>query len=75
MHKTVARECPEKERLLVVYRKGAALYSLAVKQLAQSRPTASREAYEDLRRLSDLARKDCERDRLELEKHVDSHGC
>jgi hypothetical protein len=75
MDKTAVMECPEKERLLVAYRNGAALYSVAVKQLVQSRSTASREAYEDLRRLSDLARKDCERDRLELESHVGSHGC
>jgi hypothetical protein len=68
-------ECPEKNRLLVAFQNGTALYSLAVKQLTESRATASREAYEELRQLSDLARKDCDRDRLELESHVGAHGC
>jgi hypothetical protein len=65
---------PEKELLLLAYKTSAALYSMAVKQWAEERATATREAYEDLRKLAEDTRRVCEFDRLEFEMHVAVHG-
>jgi hypothetical protein len=67
--------CTQKDMLLAAYRNSTALYSMSVKQLSEVRATAPREMYEDIRKLTEDARQQCERDRLELEGHVNAHRC
>jgi hypothetical protein len=67
--------CEEKARLLVAYQTRAHLYSLSVDQIQQARSTTKREVYRELIRLSDNARIQCERARIELESHLSEHGC
>jgi hypothetical protein len=62
-------ECGEKERLLLVYKATTGSFSHAVNQLKSNRPTAKKDEYDDLLRLSEDAA------RTELEDHVSKHGC
>jgi hypothetical protein len=64
-------ECSLKPNITSVAR----LLAMAVKQLAEERATATREAYEDLRKLAQDTRRVCEFDRLEFEMRVAVHGC
>lgn len=67
--------CEEKNELLLAYQTAVRLYALAVDQLQESRSTASRLTYSELKGLSDQARQQSEFSRLQLERHVSVHGC
>jgi hypothetical protein len=67
--------CEEKNRLMHAYQTRTRLFSHAVDQLDVARSTAKKSAYIDLKRISEDARIDSEKARLELERHVYDHGC
>jgi hypothetical protein len=67
--------CGQKDALLAAYRNSTALYSMAVRQLSQIRATPAREGYDDVSKLTEYARRICECDWRELERHVNYHGC
>jgi hypothetical protein len=67
--------CEEKGSLLEAYLKSTAEYSRSVRDLQKYIGTTGRSVYEDLRRIAEDSRIQSERARLELERHVSSHGC
>jgi hypothetical protein len=68
-------ECEEKKHRLLVYETAARFYSWALDQRQSKRPTADKAAYNDLVRLSQDARNQCNAARSELRKHKLEHGC
>ncbi len=68
-------ECEDKKRLLLAYYTTTRFYSQAMDQLQRIRPTADKTAYNDLLRLSEDARNECDAARNELEEHILKHGC
>ena len=68
--------CCEKKSLLIAACNGTAKhYAFAVAQLRGLRPISSKEAYEDMRQISEDARRQCDCAREELAEHVLKHKC
>ena len=67
--------CEAREHLLRAYRNDVKLYTFAVRCLHGQRSTVGMAAYEDLKRLSEDARKQCQASFAQLEDHTFKHGC
>ena len=67
--------CEKKSFLIAACKVTAKLYAFAVGQLRGLRPISSKEAYEDMRQISEDARRQCDFAREELAAHVLKHKC
>ena len=66
--------CSVKERLLLDYQVATTGYSDSVVLLSERRGVMSKEAYEQILRMSESARMACDRAREALSRHVAEHG-
>jgi hypothetical protein len=72
---TTPMPCKQKTEMIEAYRKAFEFYAFSVSEIQSICATASKEAYEHVKRLSEDARKECDMARERLEVHTRAHGC
>jgi hypothetical protein len=68
-------ECAERAALVAVYQRATQAYSDAVTNLSRRMGTSSKEEFEELRRLSETARRASAEALKALDGHIAQHNC
>jgi hypothetical protein len=67
--------CEERDRMQLAYENCSRLYLFALKQQQMAIRLNGGSPHPDLDKLAEDARNECQRVRVELQKHLSEHGC